>query len=145
MSGEFSVTQALLHMPLTLALPASCVMQASPDVPATLVGVSEGVAVGVGDASITLAGVAVGVGVGVGVAVAAPTPEPLSSWATLVAIATICFLRSGISATCVSSAVSLFITSLDAARVAVGVGVATSVASGTLVEVGVGAACWFGA
>ena len=129
--------QSGVHLPLTLALPASAVMQASPpDVPATLVGVGEGVAVGVGDASIALAGVAVGVGVAV--AVATPAPDTSSSRAILVPIAAICRLRSGISATCLSSVASLSITSLDAAEVAVGVGVATGVTGGRGADVAVG-------
>ena len=105
-------------MPVTLALVATGVMQASAsDAPATLVGVGEGVAVGVGD------GVAVGVGVG-GV-----IPDAPSSRATLVERAETCSLTPASSATCLSSAASLFITSPDATEVAVGVGVATEVAS----------------
>ena len=126
-------------------MPASGVMQAAAlDVPATLVGVGDGVAVGVGDASITLVGVADGVGVGV----AALWLEPASSCATFVARMAIWFLRPGISATCLlrfgisatwlSSVVSLFITSLDAAGVAVGVATGVVRPPGTEVAVGVG-------
>lgn len=142
MGGELALRQASLQLPLTLALPARRVTQAlPPEVPATRVAVGEGVApatlVGVGEgvAPVMIMGVAVGVCVGVGGAIG----DAPSSRAMLVAIAAICRLSSGISATCVSSAVSLFITTLDATEVAVGVGVATGVARppGTDVAVGV--------
>ena len=132
MSDGLALRQSDVQLPVTLVLPASSVMQALlPDVPATLVGVGDGVAPG------AVMGVAdgVGEGVAVGVGVGGAIADAPSSCATLVARASTRSLTPASSATCVSIAVSLFRTSPDAAGVAVGVGVA-----GIRVDVGIGVA-----